>query len=310
MHPILELVAPVFGLMLVGYAAAGLGWFDGDATRGLVRFVFNFAIPALLFRSLALLELPERVDWGYLLSFFGGSVAVWALGMMAARMMFGRPAADAAIFGMSAGFSNTVLLGIPLLTSAYGPEATLPVFMLIALHSPLLMPLTVVLVQVGRGETDGLVARLRSASSDLVRTPIVTGLLAGLAVNFLGITLPVPADRALALLSAAAVPCALFAMGASLAAIPIRGDLPPALLLATLKLLLHPLIVWALAVPVLGLEGLGVRVAVTMAAMPSGINAYLFAARYGAAEGVASRAVFASTAASIVTIPWALYLLG
>jgi predicted permease len=120
--------------------------------------------------------------------------------------------------------------------------------------------------------------------------------------------LPVPLDRAASLLGTAAVPCALFAMGASLAAFPLRGDLPPALLLVAFKLVLHPLMVWVFAVPVMGLEGIGVRVAVTMAAMPTGVNAYLFAARYEAAEGVASRVVFLSTAASIVTISVVLYI--
>lgn len=302
MGVILEVVAPVFGLMVLGFAAARLAWFDGPATRGLVRFVFNFAIPALLFRSLALVALPERIEWAFLLSFYAGSLTVYALGMAAARSLFGRSTAAQAIFGMSAGFSNTVLIGIPVLLTAYGSEASLPVFLLIALHSPLLMPLTVGLIQLDRGPAVALGSRLRSASGDLLRTPIITSVLAGLAANLAGVGLPGPLDSALGLLGAAAVPCALFAMGASLAAFPLRGDLKPALLLVALKLLVHPLLVWLLAVPLLGLEGIWVPVAVTMAAMPTGVNAYLFAARYQAAEGVASRVVFVGTAASIVTI--------
>lgn len=308
MGPILEVVAPIFGLMVLGFAAARLSWFDDGATRGLVRFVFNFAIPALLFRSLAVIELPAHIEWGFLLSFYVGSLAIYGLGMATARFMFGRPRDAQAIFGMSAGFSNTVLVGIPVLLAAYGPQASLPVFLLIALHSPLLMPLTVALIQLGRGEATALGPRLRSASGDLLRTPIITSVLAGLAMNFTGMPLPGIIDSAANLLGTAAVPCALFAMGASLAAFPLRGDLPPAFLLVFLKLVLHPLVVWLLAVPLMGLDGIWVPVAVTMAAMPSGVNAYLFAARYEVAEGVASRTVFLSTAASIVTISVVLYL--
>ncbi len=308
MGSVLEVVAPVFGLMILGFVAARWGWFDDRATRGLVAFVFNFAIPALLFRSLAVIELPAQIEWGFLLSFYAGSLAVYGLGMFAGRHVFGRPADAQAIFGMSAGFSNTVLVGIPVLLAAFGPRASLPAFLLVSLQSPLLMPLTVALIQLGRGRSSALGPRLRAATGDLLRTPIITSVLAGLAVNLAGMSLPRPVDGIAALLGSAAVPCALFAMGASLAAFPLRGDLSPALLLVTFKLGLHPLVVWLLAVPVMGLDGIWVPVAVTMAAMPSGINAYLFAARYEAAQGVASRAVFISTAASIVTISIVLYL--
>lgn len=309
MGAILEVVLPVFGLMVLGFAAAKLGWFDDEVTRGLVHFVFHFAIPGLLIRGLATSQLPEHIEWAFVLSFYGGSLTVYALGMAAARFVYGRPSAAQAIFGMSAGFSNTVLIGIPVLLTAFGPEASLPVFLLVALHSPLLMPLTVGLIQLDRGQDTALGSRLRSASGDLLRTPIIISVLAGLALNLAGLRLPGPLDGVLGLLAAAAVPCALFAMGASLAAFPLRGDLPPALLLVACKLVLHPLLVWLLAVPILGLDGIWVPVAVTMAAMPTGANAYLFAARYRAAEGVASRAVFLSTAASIVTISVVLALL-
>jgi predicted permease len=203
-----------------------------------------------------------------------------------------------------------VLVGIPVLFEAYGPEAALPAFLLIALQSPLLLPPTIALIQFGRGEATALGPRLRSVSVDLLRTPIVIGVLAGLAANLVRLSLPGPIDVALGLLGTAAVPCALFAMGASLAACPLRGDLSPALLLITLKLVLHPLIVWLLAGPILGVDGIWLLVAVGMAATPSGINAYLFAARYEAAEGVAARAVVFSTVASVATISAVLYLLG
>ena len=310
MGVILEVIAPVFGLIALGFGAAKLGRFNEDATRGLVRFVFNFAIPALLFRSLVIVELPERIEWGFLLSFYVGSFAVYGAGVAAARLLYRRPTDAQAIFGMSAGFSNTVLVGIPVLFEAYGPEAALPAFLLIALQSPLLLPPTIALIQFGRGEATALGPRLRSVSVDLLRTPIVIGVLAGLAANLVRLSLPGPIDVALGLLGTAAVPCALFAMGASLAACPLRGDLSPALLLITLKLVLHPLIVWLLAGPILGVDGIWLVVAVGMAATPSGINAYLFAARSEAAEGGAARAVVFSTVASVATISAVLYLRG
>ena len=158
---VLEIVAPIFAILLLGYVAARQDWFPESAGRGLVRFVFFFAIPALLFRSLAVLDLPPRIEWGFLLSFYVGSLAMVAAGLGAARLIFRRRPADQAIFGMAAGFSNTVLVGIPVLLTAYGPEASLPVFLLIALHSPVLMLLTLVLLQRSERESMPLGERLR-----------------------------------------------------------------------------------------------------------------------------------------------------
>ncbi|MFC1660375.1 AEC family transporter [Gemmatimonadota bacterium] len=307
---LLNVVAPVFGVMLLGFLAVRIRVLDTAAVKGLVRFVFNFALPALLFRSLARTVLPPDMEWGFLLAFYGGSFFAYFLGMALGRFPFRRPLDQQAIFGMSAGFSNTVLLGIPVIITAFGPEASLPIFLIIAFHGPTLMPLTTALIQIGRGTELSLGAQVQGVVMELVRNPIIMALLLGFLVNLANISLPASADRFLELLGAAAVPCALFAMGASLARYPLTGDVPPALVLVLVKLVIHPMVVWILAVPVLGLEGLWVAVAVTMAAMPSGINVYLFGARYDAAPGVAARSVLLSTVFSVATLSTLLYLFG
>ena len=129
-------------------------------------------------------------------------------------------------------------------------------------------------------------------------------------LNVSGVSLWVPVRSMLDFLGAAAVPCALFAMGASLASISITGDPGPGLVVSTLKLVVHPFVVWVIAVPVLGAAGLGVQVAVVMAAMPSAVNVYLFGERYRAAAGVAARTVLLSTVGSAVTLSVVLLLLG
>ncbi len=308
MNGLLGVVLPIFGVMALGALAVKLRVLNQGGVHGLVLFVFNFAIPLLLFRTLAVTELPEDIRWSFLLSFYVGSFAVFAVGMAAGKAFFRRDLADQAIFGMGAGFSNTVLMGIPILFTVFGPEATLPTLLIIAFHGPLLMSLTVILILAGRGGGVSMGRMARTIGLDLVRNPIIVGLLLGVAVNLGGVELPGPVDTMADMVGAAAVPCALFALGASLAGYPLIGDVPSALTLSFLKVLVHPILVWILAVPVLGLEGIWVPVTVVMAAMPSGINVYLFATRYDAAPAVAARTVLLSTVASLVTIPVVLYL--
>ncbi|MFH1766446.1 MAG: AEC family transporter, partial [Gemmatimonadota bacterium] len=142
MTVLLEVVAPVFGVMVLGALSVKIRALNEEAVKGLVLFVFNFAIPILLFRSLAHAELPPDIRWAFLLSYYGGAFTVFAAGMALARFVFKRSLEDQAIFGMSAGFSNTVLIGIPILFTAYGPEATVPTLLILAFHGPVLMSLT------------------------------------------------------------------------------------------------------------------------------------------------------------------------
>jgi len=305
---LLNTVAPVFGIMLLGFLAVRAGMLEEAGVKGLVLFVFNFALPLLLFRSLATTELPEDIQWSFIFSFYGGSFTCFGIGLALGRLLFHRTLDQQAIFGMSAGFSNTVLLGIPILITAYGPSATLPIFLLIAFHGPTLMPLTTALIQLSRGREVSATQQAKAVGLELVRNPIIMGLLLGLLSNLSGLVLPGGLDRTIELLGSSAIPCALFAMGASLAGYPLFGDVTPAVLLASVKIILHPLLVWILAVPVFGLEGIWVPVAVTMAAMPTGVNAYLFGARYDAAQGVAARTILLGTVVSVGTISLVLLL--
>ena len=299
MATVLHVIAPVFGIMLLGFASGKLRVLDAAGVRGLVLFVFTFAIPALLFRGMAGMELPDDIAWGFLIAFYTGSFVAYGLGMAVARQGYGRPLDEQAIHGMGGALSNTVLLGIPVILTAFGEEATLALFLIIAFHSATFMPLTIALIQLGRSGSISAAEELGALSAAVLKNPIIVGLAAGFLVNLSGLALPGPADRLVELLGAAAVPCALFAMGASLAGYPMRGALGPALALTTVKLLVHPLVVWIVAVPLLGLGG---TVAVFLAAMPSAVNVYLFAARYEAAPDVAARTVFLSSAVSVVTV--------
>jgi predicted permease len=308
MNILLEVVSPVFGVMALGAFSVKIRVLNEAGVRGLVLFVFNFAIPILLFRSMAQAQLPPDIQWSFLFSYFLAALLLFGTGLASARALFRRNLADGAIFGMGACFSNTVLIGIPVLFKAYGPQATLPTLMIIAFHGPILMSLTAGLIQAGKGEGASSSSQMRAIGVDLVRNPIIAGILLGLLANLGGFSLPGPLDGVAEMMGAAAVPCALFALGASLAGYPLTGDVRPALLLTGLKLLIHPILVWALAVHIFHVEGIWLSVAVTMAAMPSGVNVYLFGARYDAAPKVAARTVLLTNLLSIVTLSLVLFL--
>ncbi|MEQ8965957.1 MAG: AEC family transporter [Azospirillaceae bacterium] len=311
MDAILDTVAPVFGLVGMGYGAAKLGWFDESARRGLALFVFNFAIPVLLLRTVATTELPGDLPWGYLISYYGGVAFVFAAAMGLGRVLFAGGLDRLAVLGLGAGFSNTVLLGIPIVLTAFGERAALPLFLLIAFHGLLVLPPATLLIEAGKGRDATAPGRSRGrqaatilgqALKGLATNPIILGLAGGLILNRSGLALPGPVDTIAERLGAAAVPAALFALGAGLARFRIAGAVPTALLIVTLKTAIHPLAVFALAAGVFGLDPLWTGVAVVMAGMPTGINVYLYAQRYDTAVEPVATAIFLGTVVAVVTV--------
>ena len=150
---ILYVVLPVFLVIGGGYAASRSGVFSSSAVDGLMVFTQSFAIPCLLFRALVDLDLGAVFDPRLLLSFYTGAVVAFALGVLGARRLFRRRPGEAVAIGFGALFSNSVLLGLPIMERAYGPEALAPTFAIISIHAPVLLP--------GRHHRDGARPRRR-----------------------------------------------------------------------------------------------------------------------------------------------------
>jgi predicted permease len=133
-----------------------------------------------------------------------------------------------------------------------------------------------------------------------LRNALVIGIGLGFAVNLTGVPMPGVVNDALDLLIRAALPTALFGLGGVLVRYRLEGDLRVIGWVCAVSLLLHPAIVWTLGT-VTGLSTDAFRSAVVTAAMPPGVNAYIFAAMYGVAMRVAASAVLIATALSVVT---------
>ena len=205
---------------------------------------------------------------------------------------------------------NSVLLGIPLVLTSFGDQASLPLFLLLAFHSTVLFTAITVIIEAGRGSREELRAVPLKALKGLVGNPVLWGMAAGIGCSLMGLELPAALDRFAALLAGAAVPCALFSVGASLRAYRIVGQLRPALVMVALKLVVQPLAVWLLATFVFDVPPLWAKVVILLAALPVGVNVYVFATRYEAGQAESAAAIVLSNLLSVVTLPLVLLWLG
>ncbi len=307
---LLEIILPVFGLVLFGYAAVRAGVFKPAHVAGLASFCFTFAVPVLLLSNLASADLPPSIEWPLLLSYYLGGLCCWALAMAAGRWLFGLPLAGQAMMGFVGAFSNTALLGIPLILASIGPAGAVPMFMILAIHAAVYFTLFSVISGLGSGQGETLRVQLLALGRDLVTNPILLGLAAGMVINLAQIPVPGILQTMIDKLAAAALPASAFAMGASLARYRIAGNLLQSGLLIGLKLLVHPLLVFLLGRLVFDLSDVWLATAVLMAAMPTGINGYVLAEKNQSCVPATATAILAGTALSVGTLSLVLMALG
>ena len=290
---------PFFALIGLGYWAGRTRFFSQEATAYLTKFVFYFALSAMIFRFTSNLELSDIWNTNLALGYLAGTVAVYMLATVVA-LLRGQNMETTAVEAQCAVIGNVGFLGIPMLTLLLGEAAIGPIVMAVSLDLVLFSALIVILITISREGrfTTGL---LRIVGLGLVKNPMIVSVVAGL--SWAGLELPIPAPMAdfLTLLGAAATPGALFAIGASLAS-KSAERLQVAGWLSLCKLILHPAAVAVALIYVFPVDPYVATVVISAAALPVAGNVYILAQHYGVAPQRVSAAILVSTALSVITL--------
>jgi malonate transporter and related proteins len=309
MTPILITVLPVFGMIMLGYAFARFNIIDAASGKGLGLFVFNVAIPALLFKTTSTTDMKDAAPWNLWLAFFGGLALAWILAAYLSRFFSSLNISGGASASMATGFGNLALLGTPLALAHFGQAVAVPLGLILSIHAPILWTAATLHREIGR-HAGGISWRKLGEElfNNLSRNAIVLALLAGAIWRFTGLGLhPIP-DKMLSMLADASVPTALFALGVSLAAYSLKGAWDGMFALIALKMIAMPLFVFLLSHYVFAMPPLWAKIAVLFAAMPTGANAFLFAQRNDEAVAPVSGAVALGTGLAALSATLLLYL--
>jgi malonate transporter len=311
MLQIITIVAPLFGMIGLGFLAIKTGYISRDTGKYLAEFAVKLAMPALLFR--AMLSIGDMPGSPILLvaAYFAACACVWILASLSTWALLRRPQTDAASIAMGSTFSNSVMLGVPLALSAFGPESAAPAALLISLDTPLLWIAATLHLEAFRQDREGSAMKaIGGIVLSLLKNPIVMALIAGSACRLAGITtLPPLLDKSMELLANAAVPAMLVALGMSIATYKIAGQTGTLSLILILKIVAFPVFAYIFSVHVFELPPIWSAVVILFAAMPVGANAYLFAAKYNAAVGSVSTSIAITTAVAVLTVSGLLFWL-
>ena len=310
MEPILTTVLPVFGMIVLGYGFAKARIFTAEAGRGITLFVFNVAIPALLFKTVATMGPQESAPWELWLAFFGGLAVTWVTAAVVSRAVPSLNVSGGAAASMAAGFGNLALLGTPLALAHFGQQVAIPLGMILSVHAPILWFTAMLHRALFQGSGSfSLLGTAKDLFRNLATNAIVLGLLAGSLWRLAGLGLHPVANSMLDMLADASVPTALFALGVSLAGYSLKGSWSGMFTLIALKMVLMPVLVFLMVRYVVSIPPLWAQVAVLFAAMPTGANAFLFSQRNEEAVAAVSGAITMGTALAALSASVLLYLM-
>nr|WP_283254464.1 AEC family transporter [Ramlibacter paludis] len=303
---------PFFALVLAGYMAARRRMLPLDAIGGLNTFVLFFALPCMLYRFGASTPVAQLLDPVAITTWLVCAllvVAVTVKSSMNARIRWN----DAAFGALVAAFSNTGFMGVPLLVALLGPSAAGPAILTILIDLVFTSSLCIALSRLDSADEHGAAEAAKKALKGMALNPMPWAILLGGLSSGLGVQPIKPVMNTIALLADAASPVALFTIGAVLARsqllaaaqehepLPARDFVPVALI----KLLAHPLLVWAVGSGVraagVPLDAFTLHVMILVAALPSASNVALLAERFGADTGRIARIILLTTAAAFVT---------
>jgi malonate transporter len=295
---VFQSILPIFGLIMLGYLLGWRRWLAGEAATGLANITFKLFMPAVLFTGIARAQLSDGMSPMLLLAYFGPVLAIFVLVGLIAHRLLGR----ASPFGLTAAYSNNVLVGIPLVTTLLGQASLVYVFAILVFHSLILFSLQSFYNALGSAQTVSGKALLKNLAN-----PLIVGLSFGALLNLSGVDLPQPIWRVADWLAQAALPSALIVLGISLSRYRLRPS-PIALGLALVKLGLFPLLVWYAGGLLPGLSNEARSVLVLLAACPSGVNVLAFVTNQEDTRAVSST-VFLSTLLAAISLPlWMLVL--
>ena len=302
MNTIISISLPFFALIFAGYGAGRSRIIGESAREGLNTFVYYFALPGLLFIKVADSQVRDLLNSDFILAFYGAGLAVFIIGVMFSKAILGKDIGRAGLTGMAGAYPNVGYIGLPLTIFAFGDAATLPAVLILTIDTTLWIALGTLCLEAGKGGSHyGEI--LKNISRGLALNPLLIAIGLGIAVSAMELAVPEPISVFCNLIGNAAPPCALFALGAAIATRPVSMDhASPIVLMTTLKLIVHPALVFISLKLVGGINQMWVTVALIDAALPIASNVFVLGQRYNTYVSEISSAVLISTLISVFSL--------
>jgi len=299
MLTVFQALAPVFLLILMGYAIRHYQWLDDGFWPPAEKLTYRVLFPALLIASTARADLASDQVWAIAGTLFTVTLGVALLALML-KPTLGIGDAPFTSFFQGTIRPNTYVGMVPAFLF-WGDEGVAMLSIAVLAVVPLVNLLSVTVLVIWGHDHEGARTPMK-AVREVVRNPLVIACVVGFSLNALHLGLPPVIMPLLDILGRAALPIALMAVGAGLDFPDLVSNRWLAAKASTLKLLALPASAWALGTA-LGLEGQALHVTMLYATLPMSASSYVLAREMGGDAPLAAGMITASTLAAMLTMP-------
>ena len=303
---IIELISPLIFIAALGFSCAKSNWLSKDQLNGISQLTFNVCIPAFLFSKMASAKLAQNIDLTFFLSFYLPVLICYVIAGLSNyffHKQFNHNYQASAVFALASSYSNTVIVGLPILFSLFGEQAMLLIFAIVTFHSALLFTITSAIAAKENNKN------WQSTLLSTFKNPLLMSIIGGALVNFFNIPFAEMLNQSLTLLGKPAITLALFVLGASLSYYPLKSELKFVSISSVIKLLLLPFLVYVSAHYLFNLPPIQLTILVILSACPTGVNAYLMAKNFRSHEATVASTVVATTLLSVISLSFWLWWL-
>jgi malonate transporter len=309
MSDVIGLVIPFFGLIFMGFLVARITRQPLEALGWMNTFIIYVALPALFFQMLANTPVERLTEWSFIFGSVFATYMVFSVMFVASVLLSGGEIRESTIKGLAAAYGNIGYMGPGLALLAFGEEAAVPVALIFCFENIMHFAIAPMMMALAGADRSSPLQLAGSVVRKIVLHPFIIATAAGVLAAALHLSVPGPIDRFLEYLSRAAAPCALFAMGVTLALRPLNRvpvELGP---IALLKLAVHPAACYLMLSWVGDFSATWVFTAVLLAALPTATNVFVIAQQYGVWVQRASASILLTTVLSVGSVTTLLYLI-
>lgn len=309
MSDVIGLVLPFFGLIFTGFVVARLRHEPIEALGWMNIFVIYVALPALFFQLLAKTPIEKLTEGSYIFGSVLSTFIIFSV-MFAGSVLLSRgEIAQSTIKGLAAAYGNIGYMGPGLALLAFGEEAAVPVALIFCFENIMHFAIAPLMMALSGGEKTPPLKLAIGVARKILLHPFIIATAFGVSAAFLQFRPPLPVERLLEYLSQAAAPCALFAMGVTLALRPLKRVPTEMAPIAALKLIVHPLLCYVVLSWIGNFSDVWIFSAVLLAALPTATNVFVIAQQYGVWVERASASVLLTTCISVATVTALLYMI-
>lgn len=305
---ILGITGPIYLAIALGFFCTRQGLFAKADMQVFGRFTLQLALPALLFNALSQRSVAEILNLNYLLAYALGSLAVIGLGLFWARKVQGQSLSYSSMMAMGMSCPNSGFVGYPIILLSFGPVAGVALALNMVVENLLLLPLLLAIAD-SQGRPGQWKTVLLQTLKNLLKNPMILGIVAGFLFSMSGLQMPAPVGRTINLFAQSSAVLSLFVIGGSLVGLQARGLQGTVMPIALGKLVLHPLAMWAVLVWLVPIADPALRAAALLTGAMPMLGIYTILNQRHGHGTVSAAALLVTTIGSFFTLTALLWLL-